>query len=355
MIETRVDGRSVSQLSVDELRSWTSKQGLLWLDASPGEPDDIAYLNTALGLHPLVIEDIEQSNQRPKVEDYDDMLFVVLFGTVRDERGALLLAEVHILLGDGWIATVSDTAVPALRSLWSTCDKRPEIGQTNPSMLFHRICDALVDSVFPILDEIDEEIDRIENSIVQRAEPAIVVDIFRLKHDLSVLRRVLGPERDLLQILAGPRSPRVDPEAQIYLRDVYDHAVRMVEQVDAYRDIITGALDVYLSSVSNRLGEQSRRLTVVATIFLPLTFLTGFFGMNFGALVSAISTPQALAAGLVAMAVSVVLVVVISQRLTGRVRPIAVPAERRGVSIRAPIQRLRRTSSARVPHRKGSL
>ena len=357
MIETRVDGRSVSQLSVDQLRSWTAKQGLLWLDASPGEPDDVAYLNAALGLHPLVIEDIEQSNQRPKVEDYDNMLFVVLFGTVRDEHGSLLLAEVHILLGDGWIATVSDTAVPALRSLWSTCDKRPEIAQSNPSMLFHRICDALVDSVFPILDEIDEEIDRIENSIVQRAEPSIVVDIFRLKHDLSVLRHVLGPERDLLQILAGPRSPRLDPETQIYLRDVYDHAVRMVEQVDSYRDIITGALDVYLSSVSNRLGEQSRRLTVVATIFLPLTFLTGFFGMNFGALVKAISTPQALAAGLSAMALSVVLVVIVSQRLTARVRPIPVPADRPRASIRAPIQRVRRatTSKVRVPHRKGSL
>jgi magnesium transporter len=345
-IDTRVDGRSVDRLTVEQLRGWTAKQGLLWLDASPPEPADVKYLSAGLHLHPVVIEDIENRNQRPKVEDYDGYMFVVLFGTVRDPSGQLLLAEVHILLGDGWLATVSDIEVPALRQLWLACEKRPEIGQAGASMLFHRICDALVDSVFPILDEIDDEIDRIENNIIERADVQTVTDIFRLKRDLSVLRRVLGPERDLLQILAGPRAPRLDPESQIYLRDVYDHAVRMVEQVDSYRDIVTGALDVYLSSVSNRLGEQSRRLTVVATIFLPLTFLTGFFGMNFAVLVTAISTPQALAAGLIAMAVSVVLVVVVSRRLTARVTPIPVSREGRRLTVRMPVRRTGRRRSA---------
>jgi magnesium transporter len=341
MINTRVDGRPAGQLSVRELQTWSAQRGLLWLDASPAEPADVEFLSSALHLHPVVIEDIVNRNQRPKVEDYDSYLFVVLFGTVRGASGELLLAEVHILLGDGWLATVSDTDVPALRQLWSACDKRPEIGQAGASMLFHRICDALVDSVFPILDEIDDEIERIENNIVSRADVRTVGDIFGLKRDLSVLRRVLGPERDLLQLLSGPRTARLDAETQIYLRDVYDHAVRMVEQVDSYRDILTGALDVYLSSVSNRVGEQTRRLTVVATIFLPLTFLTGFFGMNFGALVSAIGTPQALAGGLSAMAVSVILVLFVSQRLTARVSPIPAPPGPTRLSLRAPMRRAR--------------
>jgi magnesium transporter len=175
--------------------------------------------------------------------------------------------------------------------------------------------------MFPILDAIDDEIERVENNIVERADETTVQDIFRLKRDLNVLRRILGPQRDLMQQLAGPRT-HLDAEAQLYLRDVYDHAVRMVEQVDSYRDIVNGALDVYLSSVSNRLGEQSRRLTIIATIFLPLTFLTGFFGMNFGALVSAIATPAAFAAGIVAMLVSVALVWFVMQRLTARARPV---------------------------------
>ncbi len=255
-----------------------------------------------------------------------------------------------MLLGDAWIATVSDVEVPALRALWGACEVRPDLAGGRPAAVFHRVCDALVDSMFPVLDEVDDEIDRVENDIVERADVDTVSDIFRLKRELNGLRRVLGPQRDLLQLLSGPRVGRLDPDAQLYLRDVYDHAVRMVEQIDSYRDIITGSLDVYLSSVSNRLGEQTRRLTIVATIFLPLTFLTGFFGMNFGVLVSAISTRAAFAAGLSAMAVSVPLVYLVSQRFTARVRP--VPGGPSGRPARSrPYTRLVRRRAAQDAHR----
>ena len=345
MISARVDGRPVDLPPADRVAAWKQGDGLLWLDTSAPGAEDLGYLNTALHLHPLVLEDLQNRNQRPKVDEYPNLLFVVLFGALRDEDGMLRMVEVHVLLGDGWIATVSDVEVPALRQLLSACEVRPQLASDRPSSVFHRVCDALVDSMFPILDEVDDEIDRVENAIVARADETTVADIFRLKRELNGLRRVLGPQRDLLQVLAGPRAARLDAEAQLYLRDVYDHAVRMVEQVDSYRDIITGALDVYLSSVSNRLGEQTRRLTIVATIFLPLTFLTGFFGMNFGALVSAIQTPAAFAAGLVAMAVSVPLVYVVSQRLTARVG--AVPGSAPGPRVRGrPYTRLVRRRAA---------
>ncbi len=324
MINIRVDGRPHPGLSVDEVRAWKPEKGLLWIDVAAPDDADIAWLRDALHLHPLVVEDLQHRNQRPKVDDFPEMLFVVLFGTLRN-GGELHLSEVHILLGDAWLATVSDVETPALKQLWWACEKRPEIAERTPSSLFHRICDALVDSMFPILDEIDEDIDHVENSIVQRADQTTVADIFRLKRELNVLRRVLGPQRDLLQVLAGPRVPRLDAESQLWLRDVYDHAVRMVEQVDSYRDMITGALDVYLSSVSNKLGEQTRRLTMIATIFLPLTFLTGFFGMNFGVLVSAISTRLAFGLGIAAMVASVFVVLWLSQRLTARATPVPLP------------------------------
>ena len=326
MIQTRVGGTVSGPLSVEEVRAWTADRELLWLDVAAPGPDDIAYLRDALQLHPLVVEDLEHRNQRPKVDEYPRYLFVVLFGTVRAESGVLDLAEVHVLLGDGWLATVSDREMPALAQLWSACDKRPEIAGHGPSALFHKLCDALVDSMFPVLDDVDDEIERVENNIVERADESTVRDIFALKRDLNRLRRVLGPQRDLFQLLAGPRTPRLDAEAQLYLRDVYDHAVRMVEQVDAYRDIVTGALDVYLSSVSNRLGEQTRRLTIVATIFLPLTFLTGFFGMNFAFLVNGISSRTAFIAGMCVMAASVPVVLLVSQRFTASARPVPPPA-----------------------------
>ena len=342
MITTRIDGRTVAIPSVEEMRGWAPQRGLLWLDSVAPTPEELDLLKQAFDLHPLVIEDIEHRNQRPKADDYPNGLFVVLFGVCGNSGGEPQLAEVHILVGDGWLATVTDEEVAALRQLWATCDKRPEICQQGASGLFHRLCDALVDSVFPVLDDIDDQIDRLETNIVERADETTVADIFRLKRDLNLLRRILSPQRDLLQVLAGPRTPRLDSEAQLYLRDVYDHAVRMVEQVDSYRDIVTGALDVYLSSVSNRLGEQTRRLTIIATIFLPLTFLTGFFGMNFGRLVSAIASTQALIAGMLAMALSMPLVLYVSQRFTARVRPAVAPPPRRHRSFARPYTRLAR-------------
>jgi len=345
MIEARVDGKLVDLPSVDRLRAWTQKDGTLWLHSVAPDKGEIDLLGRALQLHPLVLEDLVHRNQRPKVDEYPTMLFVVMFGAVHLDDLEVMLAEVHVMLGDGWIATVSDVEVPSVHALWEACTQRPEIATPGPSSLFHRLCDALVDSVFPILDEVDDEIDRIENKIVEQADETTVADIFRLKRELNTLRRVLGPQRDLLQVLSGPRVARLDSESQLYLRDVYDHAVRMVEQIDSYRDILTGALDVYLSSVSNRLGEQTRRLTVVATIFLPLTFLTGFFGMNFGVLVAGIQTTQAFAAGVTALALSVPTVYFVSQRLTARVRPVPQATRRGGVRLRPYTRRPRRKAA----------
>jgi magnesium transporter len=345
MIETRVDALLVDQLSAERVRGWAPTDGVLWLHVATPDQQDLDYLEQALRLHPLVVEDLKHRNQRPKLDEYPSMLFVVLFGAVRTDELEVMLAEVHVLLGDGWIATVTDVEVPALRELWDACNVRPEIVLRGPSSLFYRLCDSLVDSVFPVLDEVDDEIDRIENNILENAESATVADIFRLKRELNLLRRILGPQRDLLQQLAGPRTSRLDSEAQLYLRDVYDHAVRMVEQIDSYRDIITGSLDVYLSSVSNRLGEQTRRLTIVATIFLPLTFLTGFFGMNFGVLVSSIATPKAFAIAVTAMALSVPFVYWVSQRFSARARPAPGGARGRRVRLRPYTRRVRRKAA----------
>jgi magnesium transporter len=225
--------------------------------------------------------------------------------------------------------TVTDKPVPALRALAERCHSRPELAQAAEGVLFYRVCDATIDSYFPVMDALDAEIDELETNIVERADASTVRDIFTLKHDLNMLRRVLGPQRDLIQGLAGPRGTRLGAETQLYLRDVYDHALRIVEELDTYRDLITGSLDVYLSSVSNRLGEQTRRLSVVATIFLPLTFFTGFFGQNFAFLVGEITSTEAFVIGMVAMGVSVAIIYVIIQRTTRAAPPLPPAPPRR--------------------------
>jgi len=331
MIEVRVDGRKVDRPTPQQVRRRRGG-GLMWVDAVTCDEAEIGWLTEAFDIHPLAVEDMTQRNERPKVDDYGHHLFVVLIAALRAdeaERSTIRLVETHLLVGGDYVVSVSDEALPAVRALAEETERRPELAKGEPGMLFYRICDAALNSFFPVIDDLDEAIDRLETSIIERADRATVHAIFGLKRDLNRLRRVLAPARDLFQGLAGPHGPRIGEGAQLYLRDVYDGAVRMVEQIDAYRDIVTGALDVYLTAVSNRLGEQTRRLSVVATIFLPLTFLTGFFGMNFGFLIDKISTEQAFLIAMSTMALSLPTIWLLVRRLSRRVSPIPEVAQAR--------------------------
>ena len=326
---------------------------VLAVDPSPAEVDELA---AAFNIHPLAVEDIQTRNQRPKVDEYEDrkQIFVVLFAAVRSRDGGHVhLREVHVLVGPDYVVTITDVDIPAISSLASLCGRRDDILVRGPGKLFYRLCDAVIDSYFPVLDDLDGTMDDLENAIIERADQSTVREIFSVKRELNLMRRVLGPQRDLLQGLAGPHGPLLGEEAQLYLRDVYDHAVRIVEQVDAYRDILTSALDVYLSSVSNRLGEQTRRLSVMATIFLPLTFFTGFFGQNFGILVSAIQSREAFIVGISVEVVSVACIWFVVRRATMRARPLPSEAAQRPVLKlgRARLRRAASSSATAAPHR----
>jgi magnesium transporter len=326
-----------------------------WVVCVDPTPDEVEELARAFHIHPLAVEDIQTRNQRPKLDRYGDQLFVVLFAAVRQGDSAhVRLSEVHVLVGPDYLVTVTDEEIPVISDLATLCGRRDDILASGPGRLFYRLCDAVIDSYFPVLDELNAAIDDLETAIIERADQKTIRDIFEIKRELAVMRRVLGPQRDLIQGLAGPHGPLLGEEAQLYLRDVYDHAVRIVEQLDAYRDVVSGALDVYLSSVSNRLGEQTKRLSIVATIFLPLTFLTGFFGQNFGFLIQTIQSPRAFAIGVSAEAVSVALIFYVARRTTMRARPLPADTAARRPRLTVGRPRLRRPASgtaAAAPHR----
>jgi magnesium transporter len=298
---------------------------VLWVHCDGPDHAEVAALASRFHVHPLAVEDLRNSNQRPKLDDYGDQLFVVLFGAIKLSDDSIGLAEVHFLIGDGYLVTVTTDPMPAIEKLEGQLDRRPELCGGSPDMLFYRICDSLVDSVFPLLDNIGAQIDSVEDEVLETPDRQTLRTIFDLKRDLLTLRRVTGPQRDLLQSLTSPRTPRIGDETQLFLRDVYDHTVRIAEEVDSFRDLVSGSLDAYLTSISNRLGEQTRRLTVVATIFLPLTFLTGFFGMNFAFLIGHIDTPLAFFIGLGVMAISVPTLVLVVTRLNRQAT--ALPAD----------------------------
>jgi magnesium transporter len=262
-----------------------------WLDIlEPGE-DDLVLLRQTFGFHELAVEDSEHFDQRPKIEDYEDFVFLVVYGPSPDEDG---LVEVHCFYSERYLVTVRRDHSPTLDALRARFEQNRTLFPRAPRLLYE-VLDRLVDDFFPVLDQLDNRLDLIEEHMFVSPKPEQLEDIFRIKSRLVRLRRVVAPQRDVLARLTGVGSdlPSMTVEDERYFRDVYDHLVRLAEEIDGDRELANSAIDAYLSTASNRLNATTKQLTVIATIFLPLSFLTGFFGQNFDWLVGEVSSLQA--------------------------------------------------------------
>jgi magnesium transporter len=268
-----------------------------WLDLDQPSGSDFAILRDVFKFHPLAVEDSEQFDQRAKIDDYDDFIFVVVFGATSDRDR---LVEVHCFYSERFLVTIHRDDTPAFADIRRRYQRRNN-AIDRPSLLLYRVVDGLVDSFFPILAAFDDRIDELENSIFRRADDRQLQEIFSMKRLLVGMRKAVTPQRDAFAGLMGgiAELPGLGEGDERYFRDVYDHLIRISDLIDSYRDLLTGAMDVYLSTVSNRLNVVMKQLTVIATIFLPLTFVTGFFGQNFGWMVQHIgSLPLFLALGI---------------------------------------------------------
>jgi magnesium transporter len=277
-----IDGAAIADL--------LERDEFFWVDLTdPGVPES-SQLGEAFGFHPLSLEDMLKRGQRPKLEDYGDYMFLVYYGAGR-KGGETRLEEVHAFLSGGYLVTSHRYPCPALD------EARERLSQQARSEQFvvYRVIDALTDSFFPTLDRVDDEIEELEDDIFERPGEDQLQRITKLRRELVELRRVAAPQRDLLargidEIVA---IPGLETDSRTYFRDVYDHAIRISDQIDSYRDLLAGARDAYLSVVSNRLNQITKQLTIVATIFLPLGFVVGFFGQNFKWLVVNIDSAAA--------------------------------------------------------------
>ena len=257
-----------------------------WLDLVDLDEAGIEWLTNLFKFHPLAVEDAEHFGQRPKLEEYDNFSQVVLFGAADDGADS---AEVHCLYAEGFVVTVrtgaSSKTMDGVReraALWR------HHGSASSVMLLYRIADALVDGYFPMMARFDDEIDDLEEAILKQPSEAQMGRLFQMKRQLVALRKIVTPERDMFASLVAGASDiaGMTDDAERYFRDLYDHLIRLSDLVDSYRDLLTSAVDTHLSTVSNRLNDVMKQLTIIATIFLPLSFLTGFFGQNFGWLVA---------------------------------------------------------------------
>jgi len=258
--------------------------GVTWLNvAGLHDPDLIETLGERLTLHPLVLEDIANTSQRPKVEDYEIFFFIVLKMLEYEKtEGQVQVEQVSLVLGENYLLSFqedeSDVFDPVRTRLRNGAGRLRKLG---PDYLAYSLIDAVIDNYFIILEQVGDEIEAIEEQVSSHPEHQPLPEIYRLKREMIALRRAVWPLREVIATLQHSESPLIQPGTVIYLRDVYDHTIQIMDTVESMRDLLSGMLDVYLSVLSNRMNEIMKVLTVFSTIFIPLTFLAGVYGMNF--------------------------------------------------------------------------
>jgi magnesium transporter len=277
------DGTAEEAVDLSEVESRLASGEHFWIDVGHPDPGELAALAARLELHPLVRDDLGTFGQRPKGDDYPGHTLLILFGATHDEDG---LVEVHAVVGENWLVTVHTESCPAFIGL----RKRTMRGGPLPStaLLMQQIADALADSFYPELELLDDRVDALEQLVLGSEPQDVLPEVLTLRRRLVMMRRVLGPQRDLVARLAAGsvEVPGADDETRLGFRATQDELFRVTELIEAQRDLLTGALEVQLSTVSNRLNDVMRRLAAVSTVFLPITFLSGYFGQNFAYMVS---------------------------------------------------------------------
>jgi magnesium transporter len=265
----------------DEVDAHLDDGKFFWLDLESPSTEDIKRLADRLHLHPLTVEDALTFRQRPKREEYDGYTYLVVYGVdPAPDPGRSLLREVHLIISSGCVVTIHRRPLEVLSELRERNHDQPVRSQ---QFLIYKILDAVLGTFVPVLARTDDEIDDLEESVLSKPDQQRLQEIFSLKRDLIAMRRVVTPMRDFFardedRITHLPGMPT---DEHLYFRDLYDSLIRTSDLIDSYRDLLSGATDMYLSTVANRQGEIAKQLTIIATIFLPLSFLTGFFGQNF--------------------------------------------------------------------------
>ena len=257
--------------------SWVDVQGL-------GSEDILRRLGHEFDLHPLVLEDVVNVTERPKIEDYEDHLVIIARMVVPKERTFGFHSEqVSLVLGKNYLLTVQEEPeYDCLEGVRSRILKgKGLIRKHKADYLAYSLLDAIIDGFFPVLEQYGERIEELEDEVIVNPSRQTLLQVYQIRRELLQLRRAIWPQRDMINALIRDCSDLISEDVRIYLRDCYDHAVQVMDMVETFRELATGLMDVYLSAVSNRMNEIMKVLTVVSSIFIPLTFIAGVYGMNF--------------------------------------------------------------------------
>jgi magnesium transporter len=264
----------------------TTRNGLLWVDIDSSSRHQHALLEKVFGFHHLAIEDTLNPQSRVKIEEFEGYLFIIvravtLYTETEHDPYDLDTRDLYFFLGPNYLVTVHDGPAPAVSAVSDRLLRTPDPLARGVERVMHAIMDEAVDQYFPMLDEIDEFIDDLEERVFNDFDDTALRDIFQVKRLVLSLRRYLSPQREVFNLLTNRPSHLLTPETQLYFRDIYDHVLRINESLETYRDLLSSTLDSYLSQVSNRLGTATKALSALATISLPFVIVSGMWGMNF--------------------------------------------------------------------------
>ncbi len=278
------DGKLLEQLGVEQIRNLlASGEGLLWVDMEDVTTEGGEFLCNVFSFHPLAVEDcISKDIHPPKVDDFEDYLFIIVHGiNYHIDSEVVETTELALFLGKNYVVTSHDIPVRSVSSVLDRVRKDGRPMRKGVDFLVHDLIDALVDNIMPTIEEMDEKSDQLEAEVLREPKRETLLSIMQLKRSILALTRVMMPQREIVNGLSRGDYPFISERAQVYYRNIHDHLVRIEMLTLGLRDMTESVLSTYLSSVSNRMNEVMKVLTLIATIFIPLTFIAGIYGMNF--------------------------------------------------------------------------
>ena len=292
VMQTKIRKTTYNNQNIIEKEIGTTEKAFLlkkislisWLDVIGLQNIEIIQkIGSEFNLHPLVLEDIANTGQRPKLEDYNNYLFAVIKNLVyQEENKELRTEQISIILGSNWLISFQEDENAPFNTVRERLRKNTSMIRKNGAdYLLYSLIDSIVDNYFVILEKIGEQIEEIENELIDNPTPETLQTLHKLKRQMIILRKSVWPLREVISKLERWEIKLINKSTHVFLRDIYDHTIQAMDAVESFRDMLSGMLDIYLSSISNRMNEVMKVLTIIATIFIPLTLVAGIYGMNF--------------------------------------------------------------------------
>ncbi len=278
------EAKEIEVKNIEECFPFKETPSITWINVDGlHEIDIIEHLGNAFGLHPVNLEDILNTWQRPKLDDYVDYLYIVLkMLQFNDETNEVTIEQVSLILGHKYVISFQEREGDVFDPVRERIkNKNTRIRKMNADYLCYALMDAVVDHYFVVLEKLGEKIELLEEEVVKSPSDTTLQTLHKYKREITLLRRSIWPLREVVNRFDHSESSIVRKTTHVYLRDLYDHTIQVIDTVETFRDLVSGMLDIYLSSISNRMNEVMKVLTIIATIFIPLTFIAGVYGMNF--------------------------------------------------------------------------